>query len=231
MTWHDALAGPEEYAALRRQDAELESAESRRTSMRPRGRRATDHYYRYRPESTLCLGDRTKRRKMTESNLPLDDQAQIEDDAEVEPAFGVKEKTQAEDNVKIEAFDPDGGKVDERRLSNLVTTIGKNGIADELLASPTINKPSHMAIGTGGGGPAAGDTALTTELQRVALTSKTRSSNVVSLVGDFTTAGAITEAGIFDASSSGNLYARAVFAVLNVASGGSLRITWGLSVA
>jgi hypothetical protein len=77
-----------------------------------------------------------------------------------------------------------------------------------------------MAIGTGTNAAAAGDTTLQTELDRNALTSKTRSTNVVTMVGDWAAGdgtGAITEAGIFDASSSGNLYVRAVFSVVNKA--------------
>lgn len=146
----------------------------------------------------------------------------------------MNDETKTEDNVKIELFGPDGEKKDEQTTHNLVTTVGKNGVADQLLASPTINKPSHMAIGTGTSGPAAGDTALGTELDRNALTSKTRSTNVVTMVGDWAAGdgtGTITEAGIFDASSSGNLYVRAVFGAISKSASDTLRITWSLTVS
>lgn len=121
----------------------------------------------------------------------------------------------------------------ERIVDNLIVTVGKNGIADQLLASPTISKPSHMAIGTGTTAAAAGDTALQTELDRNALTSKTRSTNVVTLVGDWAAGdgtGAITEAGVLDASSSGNLYSRAVFSAINKGASDTLQITWTYTV-
>jgi hypothetical protein len=82
-------------------------------------------------------------------------------------------------NVKIELI-RDGNVVEERE-ANTVTTAGKNGIADQILASPTLGKPTHMAIGTG----TPSGNALGTELDRNALTSKTRSGAVVTMVGDW----------------------------------------------
>ena len=105
------------------------------------------------------------------------------------------------ENVHIVLRGPDGKIKDERRIKNTVTTAGKNGAADQVLASPTLGKPTHMAIGTGTGGT----TSLTTELDRNALTSKTRSGAVVTMQGDWAAGdgtGAITEAGIFDAAST-----------------------------
>lgn len=144
------------------------------------------------------------------------------------------DETKTEDNVRIELYGPNGEKKAELTCHNLVTTVGKGGIADQLLASPSISKPTHMAIGTGTSGPAAGDTALGTELDRNALTTKTRSTNVVTMVGDWAAGdgtGAITEAGILDAGASGNLYVRAVFAAVNKAAGDTLRITWAVTVS
>jgi hypothetical protein len=145
------------------------------------------------------------------------------------------EELQPEDNVKIELRGPDGELKQEETIHNLVTTVGKTGVAECLLASPSSpGKPTHMAIGTGGGGPAAGDTALTTELDRNALTTKTRSGAVVTMVGNWAAGdgtGAITEAGIFDASSSGNLYVRAVFSSISKGASDTLAITWTLTVS
>lgn len=134
----------------------------------------------------------------------------------------------------IELKGPDGKVKEKREVDNLIVTVGKNGIADQLLASPTISKPTHMAVGTGTSGPAAGDTTMGTELDRNALTTKTRSTNVVTLVGDWAAGdgtGAITEAGVFDASSSGNLYSRVVFSVINKAAADALTITWTYTVS
>lgn len=123
---------------------------------------------------------------------------------------------------------PDG-KVKESRVVNTVTTAGKAGIADQILASPSLNKPTHMALGTG----SPSGTALGTELDRNALTSKTRSGAVVTMVADWAAGdgtGALTEAGIFDASSSGNMWQSASFSVVNKGASDALSLSWTLTI-
>ena len=93
---------------------------------------------------------------------------------------------------------------------------------------------SHMAIGTGSTAAAASDAALGSEAGRVSLTSTTVSSNEVEYVATFgagTGTGAITEAGIFNASSSGTLLCRTVFSVVNKGSSDSMTITWTVTVS
>lgn len=121
------------------------------------------------------------------------------------------------------------GRIKARRvIHNTVTTPGKAGAADQILASPTLGKPTHMAIGTG----TPSGTALGTELDRNALTSKTRSGAIVTLVGDWAAGdgtGAITEAGTFDASSAGNMWMSQTFAVINKGASDTLSINWTLT--
>jgi hypothetical protein len=129
----------------------------------------------------------------------------------------------------IKLFDNNGLLKDERIIHNTVTTAGKNGIADQILASPSLNKPTHMGIGTG----SPSGTALGTELDRNALTSKTRSGAVVTMVGDWAAGdgtGAITEAGVFDAASTGNMWLSASFSVINKGATDTLSISWTLTV-
>jgi hypothetical protein len=145
----------------------------------------------------------------------------------------MREDIAIHDNVAITLRGPDGAIKDYRELHNLITTVGKNSITDQLLASPAVTKPTHMAIGTGTNAAAAGDTALQTELDRNALTSKTRSTNVLTLVGDWAAGdgtGAITEAGVLNASSSGDLYSRAVFSAVNKGSLDTLQLSWTYTV-
>lgn len=137
------------------------------------------------------------------------------------------------DNVLVELKGPDGKVKEVATVHNLITTVGKNDIADQLLASPSAGKPTHMAVGTGTNAAAVGDTTLQTENDRNALTSKTRSNNVVTMVGDWAAGdatAAITEAGIFNASSSGDLYARAVFSVINKGASDTLSVTWTFTI-
>lgn len=124
----------------------------------------------------------------------------------------------------------ESGNVKDDFVTNTVTTAGKYGIADQVLASPSLGKPTHMAVGTGT--PSA--TALGTELDRNALTSKTRNNAIVTMVGDWAAGdgtGAITEAGIFDASSTGNMWCSASFAAINKLAGDTLQISWTLTIS
>lgn len=133
-------------------------------------------------------------------------------------------------NCDIVLRGPDGKVKDHRFIHNTVTTQGKYGAADQVIASPTLGKPTHMAVGTGS--PAAN--ALGTESDRNALTSKTRSNAVVTMVGDWAAGdatAALTEAGIFDAASTGNMWVSASFSAINKGASDTLSITWTLTFA
>lgn len=133
-------------------------------------------------------------------------------------------------HVGITLCGPDGQIKERRRIFNTVTTAGKNGIADQILAAPSLNKPTHMAIGTG----TPSGTALGTELDRNAFTSKTRSNAVVTMVGDWAAGdgtGAITEAGTFDAASVGNMWMSTTFSVINKGASDTLNISWTLTIS
>lgn len=130
--------------------------------------------------------------------------------------------------VRAEVFDADGNLKASEETHNLILTVGKNMIADRLLASPTLGVPTHMGVGTSGTAPAAGDTTITGET-RVALTSKTRSTNVVTFVGDWaagSATGTLQEAGLWDASSGGNLVGRATFTSIAKGAADTLKVTW-----
>jgi len=119
-----------------------------------------------------------------------------------------------------------------QETENLVVTAGKNWVADRMNNANTVM--THMAVGTGTNAAAAGDTTLQTENDRNALTSTTVTDNAVAYVatwaaGDATAA--LTEAGIFDAASSGDLLARTVFSVVNKGAADSMTITWTITVS
>ena len=133
--------------------------------------------------------------------------------------------------LKITVTKPDGN-IHETVVPNIVVTDGKEYIASRM-KDATATAMSHMAIGTGSTAAAAGDSALETEAGRVALTSTTVTSNAVAYVATFaagTGTGAITEAGILNASSSGDLLCRTVFSVINKGAADTLGITWTVTV-
>ena len=120
-----------------------------------------------------------------------------------------------------------------QEVDNLVVTAGKGYVASRI-KDATATAMSHMAIGSGTNNPVAGDTTLQTELGRVALTSTTVSAAVVTYVATFgagTGTGAVTEAGILNASSSGTLLCRTEFSVVNKGSSDSMTVTWTVTVS
>jgi hypothetical protein len=134
--------------------------------------------------------------------------------------------------LRITVTNPEGNVTQETVVPNLVVTSGKDFIA-ERMKDATTTAMSHMAIGTGSTAAAAGDTALGTEAGRVSLTSTTVTANAVAYVATFgagTGTGAITEAGLFNASSSGDMLCRTVFSVINKGAADTLGITWTVTV-
>lgn len=154
----------------------------------------------------------------------------------------VEDTTPVEDNVQLTLRGPRRffgllpGKIKKQITShNLTVTKGAEGIADQLLASPSVGKPTHMAVGKKASptAPAAGDTALQEEVDRNALSSKTRSGKVVTYkaswaAGDATAA--LTEAGIFNEASGGTMYNRVTFGTLTKEAEDTLEIVWTQTV-
>ena len=142
------------------------------------------------------------------------------------------EELKFKENINIKVIDKNGNIISETNSHNTVTTAGKNGAADQILASPSLNKPTHMAIGTGS--PAA--TLLGVENARVAFDSKTRSGAVVTMVATFGAGvgtGTITEAGIFDNGTANtvNMWNSATSFTHTKGASDSLVITWTLTFA
>ena len=137
-------------------------------------------------------------------------------------------------HMHLELRGPDGKLKAVRDVENLIVDGGRDGIMDNLLAAPTLIKPTHMGVGTGVTAPAAGQTALVAQIDRNALTSKTRSLGVVTMVGDWAagdaTNAAITEAGIFSDVTLNDatrpMYARATFTAIDKQAADTLQITW-----
>jgi len=126
----------------------------------------------------------------------------------------------------------EGQVKEELHIPNLVVTAGKTFIASRMTGA-SASVMSHMAVGTSGTAPAAGDTTLGAEISRVSLTSATPSTNVVTYVGDYpagTGTGALQEAGIFNASSAGTMLCRTTFSVINKGASDTMTITWTVTV-
>jgi len=136
-------------------------------------------------------------------------------------------------NLEVILLDEKGIQKDYRKIDNLVVAVGKQVIAARLVGN-TIAVPSHMAVGSDATAAATGQTALGGELGRVVLDSTVRVSNVLTYVATFpagTGTGALTEAAILNAASTGNMLCRTTFSAVNKAAGDTIVITWNVTVA
>jgi hypothetical protein len=135
--------------------------------------------------------------------------------------------------LEIIVRDSQGNIKETRKAKNLVVTSGKTYLASRAVGT-SANIISHMAIGTGTATPAAGDTALGTEAGRVSLSSSSNTANAITYTATFpagTGTGAITEAAVLNAASSGTMLCRTTFPVVNKAAGDSIAVTWTVTIS
>lgn len=150
--------------------------------------------------------------------------------------MNLKDKlTGATGKLRILVQDATTGEVKhDFETTNLVVDTGLDYIASRM-AGTSATVMSHMAIGSGTSAAAAGDTALGSQLgSRKSLTSTTVTSNAVEYVASFNAGegtGAVTEAGIFNAGTSGTMLCRTVFDVINKGASDSMTITWTVTVS
>lgn len=152
----------------------------------------------------------------------------------------MEELIKATGKVKIVVHDENGVVKEERNIDNLVVTVGKTYITERMIGTGA-NVMSHMEVGTDNTAAAAGQTALVAPVSgsRTALTSSTQvtsstTDDSVQYVCTFpagTGTGALVEAGIFNASSSGTMLCRTVFSVVNKGASDAMTITWTVTLS
>lgn len=134
--------------------------------------------------------------------------------------------------VNIVRLDQHGNVLEEVNVKNLVVDAGKALIA-KLVTGTAATAVTHMALGTSSTAAAAGQTTLVAEAGRVSMTTKTASANVMSFIGIFpagTGTGTLQEAGLFNASSAGDMMCRTVFSSITKGVNDSISITWTITV-
>lgn len=141
-----------------------------------------------------------------------------------------QETIKAKGRIKFDLFDSSGNLKETREINNVVVTVGKNFLATWLTAATQSTFfMQYIGLGTGTNAANASDTDLQIPLSTRVAGTLTPSSNVWQNVASFgpgVDTGAITESGIFSASTSGTLFARQTFAVINKAAGDTLQVTW-----
>ena len=136
--------------------------------------------------------------------------------------------------LEIVVRGPDGNIKEIRKAKNLVVSAGKTYIASRIVSGSASSIMSYMAIGTGTATPASSDTALGTEAGRVTLASGSNNANAITYTATFpagTGTGAITEAAVLNAASSGIMLCRTTFPVVNKAAGDSIAVTWVVTIS
>lgn len=116
-------------------------------------------------------------------------------------------------------------------MANVYTTVGKQKVVDYIdgtAAVPTFK----VAWGTGAGTAAVGDTTLFTEAAetRVTTVQSQPSADTNQFVGTITSSSGqtITNAGIFDAATTGNLLLKSDFTGIALLTGDSIQFTFTL---
>lgn len=151
--------------------------------------------------------------------------------------MGPSENFKVVGKLTIDIFDEAGSLKSSKTVDNLVVTAGLGFITSRMTGTSSAVM-SHMAVGTNATAPARADTALGTELARVALTSTSVSTVTytndsvvyVATFGAGVATGALVEAGIFNASSAGTLLCHTTFATVNKTATDTMSITWTVTV-
>jgi len=137
-------------------------------------------------------------------------------------------------DVALVLKDKDGNIKDSREIHNLVVNTGLTFICSRM-AGTSAGVMSHMALGSSTTAASAGQTDLVSILgSREALDSSTASSNTIVYVSSFEAGegtGAVTEAGVFNAASSGTMLCRTVFPVVNKQADDTMSVTWTITLS
>jgi len=106
---------------------------------------------------------------------------------------------------------------------DLITNAGKAAIAALILTDVAGDAFDYLAIGTGSTAPSASDTSLEAETHREAGTGTRVTTSVTNdtaqlecTFSGYTTSEAVTEIGMFNAASGGDMLMRQTFSVLNL---------------
>ncbi len=147
----------------------------------------------------------------------------------------IKDDLKISGELAIIVTDKNGHIKQSMKVPNLVVTTGKQYIASRM-AGTTAAVMSHMAIGSGTAAANANNTALGNELGRAGspLFSFQASGNIITATATFVEGvgtGAISEAGIFNASSGGTMLCRTVFPVVNKQASDTIAITWTITIS
>jgi hypothetical protein len=125
------------------------------------------------------------------------------------------------------------------KYKNIIPTVGRTMIANNLTASSPTNTPlaNYIALGSNVAAPANGDTTLGTETYRNTVASRTNANNIAYVTGFFSateTTGTYREAGIFcNGTASANTGVLLSHVAINITKSSSetLTVDWTLTIS
>ena len=177
----------------------------------------------------------------TTRNIEAEYRELIEKLKEMLGGDNLKEKLILKDKMIAEVYDKNGNLKQRVEGEDLVVNVGKAQVAG-LINGVVTSAFKYIAIGTGTTSPSASDTGLGNEIKRKSATTSrvttSVSNDTAQLEATFSSSdglsdsSAVTESGVFDASSGGNMLCRQTFSVLNIDwdSGDTLKIIWQIQV-
>lgn len=149
----------------------------------------------------------------------------------------INENLKLAGQLNIVLKDKDGNVKDQREVKNLVVNAGLAYIISRMVGT-TKGVMSHMGLGSGTTATDASQTDLVSllgarEVLDSTTISGTNNEKVVYVssfeAGDAT--GAVTEAGIFNDATAGDMLCRTVFAVVNKAADDTMTVTWTITLS
>jgi hypothetical protein len=147
------------------------------------------------------------------------------------------ENLKVKGRLKIVLRGKDGAVKDEREVDNLVVNTGLGYIVSRMVGTAKVVM-SHMALGSSTTAAAATQTDLVSVLGvREAIDSTTingTNNEKVTYVASFEAGdatGAVTEAGIFNAATAGDMLCRTVFPVVNKGADDSMTVSWTITLS
>jgi len=144
--------------------------------------------------------------------------------------------------LEVVAYDGNGNVKYRERKHNVITNVGKADVAG-LIGGLVTSPFNYIAIGSSSAPPSASDTSLGSEVARKSASASRETTNVTNdtlvLVATFSSADGlsgtsdIVEAGVFNASTGGDMLARQTFSKpipMDWDAGDAIQITWKIVV-
>lgn len=153
-----------------------------------------------------------------------------------------KDKLKLKGQITVELKNKKGKVIKKRKVNNVITNVGK-GVVSGLIGNVGSETAfTYLAVGTGTTSATSGDTSLESELSSNGLSraSATVSQETTSVTDDTlqlkytwtaTSVSTVTEAGMFNAGSGGDMLGRQTFSAINTDNGFELTITYKVQLS